>query len=152
MIVGVLIVLGAAAFFGLAFKSRSGAAPGLIDGTLAPCPDSPNCVISEPGARADQSVVSLPASSWGALPSVIANLGGAIVVQEESYIAATFRTPLMGFVDDVEFRRTGDDAESAAENEGAENVVHVRSASRVGRSDFGANRARVEAIRSALNP
>jgi uncharacterized protein (DUF1499 family) len=30
-------------------------------------------------------------------------------------------------------------------------VIHVRSASRIGRKDFGVNRARIEAIRAALD-
>ena len=45
----------------------------------------------------------------------------------------------MGFVDDVEFLK--------AEDEG---LIHVRSASRVGRSDMNANRTRIEEIRSQL--
>jgi uncharacterized protein (DUF1499 family) len=46
----------------------------------------------------------------------------------------------MGFVDDVEFFL----------DEGA-NVIHVRSASRLGQSDLGVNRKRVETIRAKFN-
>ena len=51
-----------------------------------------------------------------------------------NYLYAEFRSRLLGFVDDVEFFFDGV-------------VVHVRSASRLGRRDFGVNRARVEEIR-----
>ena len=51
----------------------------------------------------------------------------------------TFTSAVFRFVDDVEF-----------EVDEAARVVHVRSASRVGRGDFGANRKRVEAIRAKL--
>ena len=65
--------------------------------------------------------------------------GATIVTRRNDYLHATFKTPLLGFVDDVEFllvreRRT----------------IDVRSASRVGRSDFGANRKRVERLRKAF--
>jgi uncharacterized protein (DUF1499 family) len=45
----------------------------------------------------------------------------------------------MGFVDDVEFLA-----------DRASGVVHVRSASRLGRRDFGVNRARIEELRAIL--
>ena len=58
---------------------------------------------------------------------------------EPGYLYAEFRSKLMGFVDDVEFL-----ADPAA------GVVHVRSASRLGRRDFGVNRSRIEALRAIL--
>ena len=70
---------------------------------------------------------------------VIQDLGGKVDIADESYIAATFSSKVFGFVDDVELRA---DAEAG--------VIHVRSASRVGRSDLGANRRRVESIRQRL--
>ena len=62
-----------------------------------------------------------------------------IVTSEDLYVHAEFRTRWLGFVDDVEFLL---DAPAG--------VIHVRSASRLGRKDFGVNRARVEALREAL--
>jgi uncharacterized protein (DUF1499 family) len=61
-----------------------------------------------------------------------------MVRRNESYLHATFASPLFGFVDDLEARRKGE-------------IIHVRSASRVGHSDFGANRRRIERIRHQLN-
>jgi uncharacterized protein (DUF1499 family) len=59
-----------------------------------------------------------------------------IVQEAGDYLYAEFKSKLMGFVDDVEFY-----VDRAA------NVVQVRSASRVGRSDLGVNRQRIDAIR-----
>ncbi|MGF1544985.1 MAG: DUF1499 domain-containing protein [Parvularculaceae bacterium] len=117
----------------LAQRSKAAAPPGLVDGALKPCPSSPNCVSSE----AAGSVAPLPLSAWSRLPSAIADLGGEVVMKEDDYLAATFASPLFGFVDDMEFRR-------------ADDRVHGRSASRVGHSDLGANARRVEALRRAL--
>jgi uncharacterized protein (DUF1499 family) len=64
----------------------------------------------------------------------------ALVVRHEgNYLYAEFKSKLLGFVDDVEF--TYDEKAG---------VLHVRSASRLGRKDFGVNRARVEALRSVI--
>ena len=61
-----------------------------------------------------------------------------VIRQEGNYLYAEFRSKLMRFVDDVEFLYD----EKAG-------LLHVRSASRLGRRDFGVNRARVEALRAA---
>ena len=62
-----------------------------------------------------------------------------VIRHEGNYLYAEFRSKLMGFVDDVEFTHD----EKAG-------VLHVRSASRLGRRDFGVNRARVEQLRSRI--
>jgi uncharacterized protein (DUF1499 family) len=113
-------------------------------GLLAPCPDSPNCVSSQSTDKAHR----VEPLSHSAGPNAIARLGeiiksmkrSRIVKEEDGYLHAEFRSALFGFVDDVEFY-------SDAEN----NVIHVRSASRTGYSDFGVNRKRVEFIRSKLS-
>jgi len=64
---------------------------------------------------------------------------GATVIEEKAdYLYAEYRTPLLRFVDDVEFLL-------------AEGVIHVRSASRLGRRDFGVNRKRIETLRKMLS-
>ena len=68
-----------------------------------------------------------------------ASPGGKVVETRSDYLRAEFTTRWLGFVDDAEFWF---DAQG--------NAVQVRSASRVGRKDFGVNRARIEAIRQAL--
>ncbi len=132
-----LVVLGVGGFFYLGAQSRNGAAAGLVDGRLTACPASPNCVSSEAGAVAEKEVAPLPAGVWIRLPDTIVEMGGVVTAQGDDYVAAEFTSETFGFVDDVEFRR-------------ADEAVHVRSASRVGYSDRGVNRARVDALRAAL--
>jgi uncharacterized protein (DUF1499 family) len=62
-----------------------------------------------------------------------------IVTEDSGYIYAQCSTRLLKFTDDVEFYL-----------DKAAGVIHVRSASRMGRKDFGVNRARIEQIRAAL--
>lgn len=124
-------------FFFLAQKSKAGSPPGIVEGRLTPCPDKANCVTSEPAAPEARSVGPFPVGSWPALPEAIKAEGGEVSTVRDDYIAATFSSSVFGFVDDVEFRR-------------AEDAVHVRSASRVGYSDAGANRKRVERLHSRI--
>ena len=70
--------------------------------------------------------------------ALAAEPGVRIVMSNESYLRATATTQWMGFVDDLEFWLNP-----------TQGVIEVRSASRLGREDFGANRARMERIRSA---
>ena len=77
-------------------------------------------------------------AAWSRLVAVVeATSNSHIVTHEAAYLRVEFVTPLMRYVDDVEFRLTPE-------------AIHVRSASRVGRSDLGANRQRVEALRAAF--
>jgi uncharacterized protein (DUF1499 family) len=122
---------------------------GVKDGKLAACPDTPNCVSSQ----ADDPVHHAepfrfggpgqpqytPSFAWGRLVSVVSGMPRANVVDPDAiYLRAEFSSAIFRFVDDVEFVLDEQD-----------NVIHFRSASRVGRSDMGANRARIEAIRAA---
>lgn len=119
---------------------------GAKDGALTPCPDSPNCVSSF-SPDADHSVKPLPykGDAKDAIArlqkAILAMSGTALVRADDAYLHITFTTDTMGFIDDVELL-----ADPKA------SVVHVRSASRVGYSDLGANRERVEAIRKAFAP
>lgn len=137
IIVFVLALIGLGGFAYLGQKSKSGTAPGMVDGTLAPCPDSPNCVSSEPGTVGDKQVDVLPIDAWDALPGIVEAMGGRVTTQGEDYIAAEFTSATFGFVDDLELRK-------------ADKAVHVRSASRVGYSDAGANAKRVAELRERL--
>ena len=55
------------------------------------------------------------------------------------YLYAEYSSALFGFVDDVEFYFPPET-----------HIIHVRSASRLGHSDLGVNRKRIEAIRARL--
>ncbi|KAF0190928.1 MAG: hypothetical protein FD165_2299 [Gammaproteobacteria bacterium] len=124
----------------LAIRSRHGTPPGLKDGMLAACPASPNCVCSEPlsESRAISPVTwsGHSGDAWRRFSEAVTEAGGEIQVDGDGYLWATFRTPVFRFVDDFEARL-----------DAASNVIHVRSASRVGYSDFGTNRRRVEDLR-----
>ena len=133
-----------AALFGNLLAGSPPAALGVRDSRLAPCPASPNCVSSQ-AADAEHRVAPLAykgnaADGVAKLARVIAAQPGAtIVAQHDGYLYATFQTPLMGFVDDVEF--VVDPKRS---------VIDVRSSSRLGNRDFGVNRKRIETLRAAL--
>lgn len=114
---------------------------GPVNGHLADCPDSPNCVCSH-AKDEEHAFGPLPFSGSAAaardrLKAAVSSLSGARMIREtDNYLYYEFTTPLMGFVDDVEFLL---DADSQ--------TVHCRSASRLGYSDLGVNRNRMEAIR-----
>lgn len=144
----VLVVLGlvlvvAAVFATRSYLSRGDVPPGLEAGRLRACPASPNCVASE-SARGEALVAPLAyrggrAATEGALVAALATLPRTTIQRRQGdYWHVTSTSALFRFVDDVEFRF--DDAAG---------LVHLRSASRVGYSDLGANRQRVEAIRAA---
>jgi uncharacterized protein (DUF1499 family) len=111
---------------------------------LKPCPASPNCVLS---TAADEKHRIEPFPYTGAAAEALARVKAAarsfprtaVVEEKPGYVKMTSTSALFRFVDDVEF-----------EVDEAAKVVHVRSASRVGRRDFGVNRKRVEAIRAKL--
>ena len=116
----------------------------LIDGRLRPCPKSPNCVSSESDSTSSRieplSFQGRPEKAWGDLKETIRELGGKIQEEHDGYLWATFATRLFRFVDDVEFRMVSSDG-----------MIHVRSGSRVGHSDLGVNRRRVEKLRTLFN-
>jgi uncharacterized protein (DUF1499 family) len=114
------------------------------DHRLAPCPDSPNCVSSlgdsEKHAITPYRYEKPLAEAKAVLKQVFGELGRTELVQEEEvYLHYEVRSFLFRFVDDVEF--LFDDATT---------TIHFRSASRVGYSDFGVNRKRMEEVRSLL--
>jgi uncharacterized protein (DUF1499 family) len=116
---------------------------GVVNGRLADCPDSPNCVSSQ-SDDPEHRVEPLPLRGSGSealarLRSVLAAMPHTRIVEEQGdYLHAEATSLVFGFVDDVEL----------LVDEGAK-VIHVRSASRVGHSDLGVNRDRVERLREA---
>jgi len=116
----------------------------LVDGKLRPCPSSPNCVSSEsdiPSSRVEPlTFKGSPERAWDNLKEAIREMGGKIQEEHDGYLWATFTSRVFRFVDDVEFRMVPSDG-----------IIHVRSGSRVGYSDLGVNRKRVEKLRAAFN-
>lgn len=117
---------------------------GVRDGKLAPCPNTPNCVSSQ-SSDAEHSIETLtytstPAEAMADVKTVIQAMKKTkIITESKNYLYAEFTSAIMGFVDDVEFSLD----ETAK-------VIHVRSASRLGQSDLGVNRKRIETIRTNL--
>ena len=119
---------------------------GVKDGRLAPPKSTPNCVSSQADpADAEHYIAPIPfkggaAQAIAAARKAVEGMEGASVIRQDgAYLYAEYRTKLMRFVDDVEFLHD----EKAG-------LLHVRSASRLGRRDFGVNRARVEQLRAHI--
>jgi uncharacterized protein (DUF1499 family) len=118
---------------------------GVVDGQLQPVRTQLTNAVSSFATTDYHRIAPLDASpdpqaAWTRLRGVLAGWPGATLVEERpGYLYAECRTKWMGFVDDVEFLLD----EKAR-------VIHVRSASRLGRKDFGVNRERVEAIRARM--
>jgi uncharacterized protein (DUF1499 family) len=140
---GLLAVL---AFGGLAVASfLSQGAPaadalGLADGRLRPCESPSNCVCSE-GDGAQVEPLAFEGAADDArrrLLELLAELPRVeLVAAEPRYVHAVFRSKVFRFADDVEFRIDEDAG-----------TIELRSASRVGRSDLGANAKRVAELRA----
>ncbi len=130
----VLVVLSAV--------SRSVPELGLRDGTLCPCPDRPNCV-SSLATDETHRVVPFPLPSpadaaWESLRRIVADTPRTRLLEETgTYLRYEVTSLIFRFKDDLEFHLRP-----------REKRIDVRSASRVGYSDFGVDRARVEAVRA----
>ena len=126
----------------LKFSGKRPTNLGVRDGQLVACPSSPNCVSSQATdpkhAIAPLTISGEPGVAMRRLKAVVEAMPRTQVIESrDDYLYVEFSTPLMGFVDDVELYCDG-------------KVIHVRSASRLGYSDLGVNRKRVEAIRQAF--
>ena len=113
---------------------------GARDGRLAECPDSPNCVSTQ-ADREHQRMDAIPlaidaAEAVSVLKRILLAMPRSqIVTADEHYLHAEFTSRLFRFVDDVEFFIDGE-----------QRAIHFRSASRVGHSDLGVNRQRMQTI------
>jgi uncharacterized protein (DUF1499 family) len=138
IIIASISLLVVIALFILGYMSHSGQAHGLVEGRLKQCPDTPNCVSSEFVSDAEHYIEPLVYSAGEAervmprLKTIIVEMGGSIQVEKTDYLAATFTSSVFRFVDDLELRIDAD-----------QKIIHLRSASRVGHGDGGANRKRV---------
>ncbi len=114
---------------------------GVKNGSLSPCPHSPNCVSSQ---SSDENhyfepikYSGTPAQAREKLISVIRSMKRSRIVEShDDYIHAEFTSVLFRFVDDAEFYFPPGDP-----------IIQARSASRIGYYDFGVNRRRMERIR-----
>jgi len=115
---------------------------GVQDGQLTPCPESPNAVCSK--AQDDIHAIA-PIQTEGRMEqawahcraAAFAEPGTRLVSESPGYMRFEATTRWCRFVDDVEFLA-----------DPPLNLIQVRSSSRIGPSDLGTNRRRVERIRS----
>ncbi|MBD2199921.1 MULTISPECIES: DUF1499 domain-containing protein [Calothrix] len=133
-----------AIFLTLTTNPAFAASLGLNNGYLSSCPASDNCVVSQ-DADAKHAIKPIPyhvdrnVAKETLLKVLTVVPRTEVIEQTENYIHALSKSRIFKFVDDVEFYFPAD-----------ESVIHVRSASRVGESDLGVNRRRIEQIRLAL--
>ncbi len=155
LVAALLVLLGAAGGIALHLATVTGDSVfswkrpdnlGVKDGKLAPPRRTPNSVSSQADPADTEHHVSPIAfkgdtvAAMAAVRKAVESMQGATVIRHEgAYLYAEFRTRLMRFVDDVELMYD----EKAG-------LLHVRSASRLGRRDFGVNRARVESLRRRI--
>lgn len=150
IVVGGLAAVGAVVFTGgLVRLSRNQPQTeeiplGVANGRLTDCPGTPNCVSTQADPSDTVHYVE-PVPYEGSLENLVDRLvawieneeRAEIVRTEENYIRAVFSSRVFGFRDDVEILVD-------------QHVVHVRSASRVGRGDMGVNRDRYTRIRDVV--
>ncbi|WP_374088383.1 DUF1499 domain-containing protein [Methylomicrobium lacus] len=112
--------------------------------TLPPCPNSPNCVSSQ-AADSDHFIAPFkikggPEDAFSALKKALSEQSRTVVTEATgTTLHAEAASLIFRFVDDVHAILDADAG-----------VIQIRSASRVGYSDFGVNRRRIEALRTAL--
>ena len=146
IIITVVLLVIALVIGRMVFLSLTSRAPdtSLVDGKLRPCPDTPNCVSSEEQGDSKSlpplSYSSSTEEAWQDLRIAIDESGGVVRNDDAPYLWATYTTRLFRYVDDMEFRM-----------EPEHNLIHVRSGSRVGKSDLGVNRKNVEKLRILFN-
>jgi uncharacterized protein (DUF1499 family) len=150
----VVLVLAVALFGAGQFGLLRGTAPndlGVRDGRLKPPSPTQNSVSSQASLYPDHPMRTYAeiaplalrgdaAATMAQIKSIVESTDGAVVVTSEAgYLYAQYTTRWMKFTDDVEFWF-----------DPAAGVVQVRSASRLGQRDLGANRHRIEALRARL--
>jgi len=141
-----IFILALLYFTYLAYQSQKGSPLGLDNNQLHHCPDTPNCINSEFAEDSAHFIEALPYENESIdkliniINDSIINSGGEIASKQENYISATFSSKIFRYVDDFEVRID-------KENK----LIHFRSASRVGKSDFGANKKRILLIKDKIN-
>ena len=142
--IAALVIIIGAVLIVFSIASRKQPELGLHNGQLSPCPETPNCVCSEYQVESafvePLTYTATAEQAWAKIKQVISETGGSVIIEDADYLRVVYETPLLRYVDDVEFRQD-------------KNLqrIHVRSASRVGKSDMGVNRKRVEKIRITFN-
>ncbi|MBU0484085.1 MAG: DUF1499 domain-containing protein [Proteobacteria bacterium] len=130
------------------FRTIAGAAEDRepVADALAKCPKKPNCVCSEDKDDAKHYIEPLiipkeiTVDLLPLLKEIIQEMEGKMQAETDRYLAATFKSSIFKFVDDLEIRI-----------DSPRRVIHIRSAARVGYSDFGVNRKRTKLLKKFFN-
>lgn len=122
---------------------------GITNGLLKPCPSTPNCVSTQStstDAYEKRQPISLqsgetPEAAMHKLVAIVEKIPRTTIIEQRNdYLYVEFRTFAMRFIDDVEFFV-----------DAPKNVIHYRSASRLGNSDLGVNGKRMDEIVAKYN-
>jgi uncharacterized protein (DUF1499 family) len=124
-------------------KHSEGISAGLLEGKLQGGPKKPNWICSEDQYKGSNHYIApidvQNDEIWKKMAIIITSMGGKVLTVEDAYLHATFTSSLFGFVDDVELRF-----------DKSQKLIHLRSASRQGYSDFNANRKRVNKLKNSI--
>lgn len=140
----ILLLLAVVLLLFMRFRPR-GAPPelGPVDGKLRDCPPKPNCICthaSDPGKRMEPIPLGSATDPIATVRRLLeATEGAQVVSSTDVYLRAEFTTRLLRFVDDVEFLV-----------DPSTRLMHYRSASRIGHSDFGTNGRRMAELRARI--
>ena len=120
---------------------------GIDNGKLRPCPGTPNCVSSMATDKEHFIEPILISASTDDTRDIILKVLDEfsrvkVIETQDDYIHAEFTSLIFRFVDDVEFYFPKSESDVVR--------IDIRSSSRVGRSDLGVNRKRMEAIREKI--
>jgi uncharacterized protein (DUF1499 family) len=143
IIIAILILGVFVGLFVLGLISQSGEATGMVEAKLARCPDRPNCICSEFETDVTHYVdpvkfsITVDSEVLSRLKKIVEEMGGRIQAENDNYLAVSFTSSFFRFVDDLEIRIDAD-----------QKMIHLRSAARVGYSDRGVNKKRVEQLKS----
>ncbi len=135
-----LMILGYIAILTLSYTASRPRGLGVTTGRFAPCPATPNCVSTQ-ADKPDQKMAPIPYTTSTTeakqrlLTLIHATPRTTLIEDSPTYMAVVFRSAIFRFPDDVEFYF-----------DEPNKLIHFRSASRLGRSDMGTNRARMVAL------
>jgi len=114
-------------------------APSLQSGAIPVCGSKPNCVCSEHDPSDEHYIapIELNGHTLESVAKLVRSMDGTVKQSDDGLIQATFTSGVFRFVDDLLLQADNDQ-------------LRVRSSSRVGHSDLGVNRKRVEELRDAM--
>lgn len=133
------LAAAAAGAAGDTYRSCTGQDLSAAAARLAPCPNRPNCITSE--ATTGQQPLRSGAGRAGRerlKQAILAEPRSRIELDSPSFIVASFKSAIFGFVDEAQFILSAD------------GQIGFRSGACSGHYDFGVNRRRIERIRQRL--